>query len=300
MPGRQFFSSSTYRYGFNGKENDKETVGTNNGTQDYGMRIYNPSLGRWLSIDPQASKYAYSSPFSAFGNNPEYYIDPGGETLSVHIFSDAKAVEHFRTTIQKEFSEKVTVKIKDGIVSFHKLPNAVLTKTQQKQFDYLFKRATEKGNTEIGIQDNDANIIGGSFSITMADGKQGFRNILDVSDLKMLKSKHASVLGAVIHEIEESYQTQVKGVKGSNRDETYKQVHEKAKTVQGAVEGITYKGEGGYVDKNVTGVAYKNFTVNGEEFHFDFKIEKGKITSFDEVKGFADKSKYSKPKYEKK
>ena len=37
MPGRKFTSSSTYRYGFNGKENDKETVGTGEGTQDCGI-----------------------------------------------------------------------------------------------------------------------------------------------------------------------------------------------------------------------------------------------------------------------
>ena len=43
MPGRTF-SSNSYRYGFNGKENDGETVGTGEGTQEYGLRIYNASL----------------------------------------------------------------------------------------------------------------------------------------------------------------------------------------------------------------------------------------------------------------
>lgn len=50
MPGRNW-SSSTYRYGFNGKENDNEIKGTGN-QQDYGMRIYDPRLGRFLSVDP--------------------------------------------------------------------------------------------------------------------------------------------------------------------------------------------------------------------------------------------------------
>ena len=50
MPGRTF-SSSSYRYGFNGKENDNEVKGNGN-QQDYGMRIYDPRLGRFLSIDP--------------------------------------------------------------------------------------------------------------------------------------------------------------------------------------------------------------------------------------------------------
>lgn len=34
------YTSSSYRYGFNGKENDKETAGTLEGTLDFGCRIY--------------------------------------------------------------------------------------------------------------------------------------------------------------------------------------------------------------------------------------------------------------------
>lgn len=37
-----------YRYGFNGKENDNEVKGEGN-QQDYGMRIYDPRLGKFLS-----------------------------------------------------------------------------------------------------------------------------------------------------------------------------------------------------------------------------------------------------------
>ncbi|MFN9319174.1 MAG: hypothetical protein ACK58Q_01115, partial [Chitinophagales bacterium] len=43
MPNRQYsLSSSKYRFGFNGKENDPEAEGQ----QDYGMRIYDSRLGR--------------------------------------------------------------------------------------------------------------------------------------------------------------------------------------------------------------------------------------------------------------
>ena len=50
MPQRSM-SSGSYRYGFNGKENDNDAKGTGN-QQDYGMRIYDPRLGRFLSVDP--------------------------------------------------------------------------------------------------------------------------------------------------------------------------------------------------------------------------------------------------------
>ena len=45
--GGRAFSTNTYRYDFYGKENDEET-----GTQDYGFRIYNPMIAKFLSVDP--------------------------------------------------------------------------------------------------------------------------------------------------------------------------------------------------------------------------------------------------------
>ena len=49
MVGRSFVSPSGARgrYGFNGKENDDDVKGEGN-QQDYGMRIYDPRLGRFL------------------------------------------------------------------------------------------------------------------------------------------------------------------------------------------------------------------------------------------------------------
>ncbi len=74
MPGRKYSSSSSsYRYGFNGKEKDSETK-----TQDYGMRIYNPSLGRFLSVDPIAKIYPELTPYQFASNRPIDGIDLDG------------------------------------------------------------------------------------------------------------------------------------------------------------------------------------------------------------------------------
>ncbi|MES1249328.1 MAG: hypothetical protein ABUL46_01520, partial [Chitinophaga rupis] len=40
--------SGNYRFGFNGKENDNEVKGTGNQV-DYGMRVYDPRVGKFLS-----------------------------------------------------------------------------------------------------------------------------------------------------------------------------------------------------------------------------------------------------------
>ena len=67
------YTSSLYRYGFNGKENDKET-----GEQDYGMRIYDPRIGKFLSVDPLTKKYPWYTPYQFAGNMPIWAVDLDG------------------------------------------------------------------------------------------------------------------------------------------------------------------------------------------------------------------------------
>ena len=76
-PGRSFTSES-YRYSFNGKEKDPETVATSGATQDYGMRIYNSDLGKFLSIDPLTKKYSFLTPYQFASNRPIDGIDVDG------------------------------------------------------------------------------------------------------------------------------------------------------------------------------------------------------------------------------
>ena len=68
---------SGYRYGFNGKEEDKDI---NEGTLDFGARICDVRLGgRFFSIDPYSSKYPFESPYSFAGNSPIIAIDKDGK-----------------------------------------------------------------------------------------------------------------------------------------------------------------------------------------------------------------------------
>ena len=76
MPSRNYVNGS-YRYGFNGKENDDEAKGFGN-QQDYGMRIYDNRLGRFLSVDPYYAKYPWYTPFQFSGNNPIRFVDIDG------------------------------------------------------------------------------------------------------------------------------------------------------------------------------------------------------------------------------
>jgi RHS repeat-associated protein len=82
QPGRTFSTASGYRYGFNGKEKSAEIA---NDDYDYGTRIYNARIARWLSIDPLQKKYPAISPFAFSLNSPNFYYDADGRDVGVSI-----------------------------------------------------------------------------------------------------------------------------------------------------------------------------------------------------------------------
>lgn len=71
---------SNYRYGFSGKEKDDEIKGAGN-NYDFGARFYDARIGRWLSEDPLARKYASLSPYNFVANNPLMLVDPDGRRI---------------------------------------------------------------------------------------------------------------------------------------------------------------------------------------------------------------------------
>jgi len=84
MPGRKYSNGSSYRYGFNGKENDNDVKGEGN-SLDFGARIYDPRIGRWLSVDPMIARMPGVGSYTYVNNNPIRYIDPDGKfLLDVH------------------------------------------------------------------------------------------------------------------------------------------------------------------------------------------------------------------------
>ena len=76
MEGRKF-ESETYRYGFNGKEDDTD-FGNKQVIQDYGFRLYNPSIAKFLSVDPLAPQFPFLTPYQFAANRPILSIDLDG------------------------------------------------------------------------------------------------------------------------------------------------------------------------------------------------------------------------------
>jgi RHS repeat-associated protein len=68
-----FYDPTKYRYGFNGKEDDDEWS-----KQDYGFRIYDGRIGRFLSVDPLTKDYPWYTPYQVSGNMPITSVDVDG------------------------------------------------------------------------------------------------------------------------------------------------------------------------------------------------------------------------------
>ena len=66
-----------YRYGFNGMEKDDEVKGKGK-SYDFGARMYDSRLGRFLSVDPLASNFSFKSPYDFAENDVIRCIDLDG------------------------------------------------------------------------------------------------------------------------------------------------------------------------------------------------------------------------------
>jgi len=91
MPNRKNGSALGYRYGFNGQEKDDEIAGENNDL-DFGARIYDARLGRWMSTDPLEKKYPGISTYSFSYDSPIAYNDPDGKSGRLTVNQETRTI----------------------------------------------------------------------------------------------------------------------------------------------------------------------------------------------------------------
>ena len=116
MPGRNY-RDTAFRFGFNNKEKDDEVYGQGN-EYNYGFRIYNPRLGRFLSVDPLIKTYPWYAPYEFAGNKPLKNIDAeGAEELPDDIVNRAMQAG---ATYLKAVAKDAVVAAVDAVVDIGK------------------------------------------------------------------------------------------------------------------------------------------------------------------------------------
>ncbi len=91
MPGRHE-QENTYEYGFNGMRKDDEIKDESGTSYDFGARMYDPRVGRFLCRDKFEKNFSYLSPFVFARNVPIVGTDINGDSLYILIYTKGSLV----------------------------------------------------------------------------------------------------------------------------------------------------------------------------------------------------------------
>ncbi len=166
-----------YIYGFNGKEKDGEIQGEGN-SYDYGFRIYNPRLGRFLSLDPLFKGYPFYSPYQFAGNKPIQALDLDGlEEIDYRVIA---IDENGNAIVEVEVTKNTTSRSNKGVLLVHNLRSgeAPTTRTESNLLNQVLGIDPSEPNAF------NPNIKGGvGTNFTPSDGYSEYYLLFDQSDI---------------------------------------------------------------------------------------------------------------------
>jgi RHS repeat-associated protein len=96
------YEKLNYDYSFNGKEKDDEVFSISGTFQNYGMRMYDTRIARFISEDPISFNYPWYTPYQFAGNKPIQFIDLDGLEEADPNNKNAKKAE-----VYISFTEKI-------------------------------------------------------------------------------------------------------------------------------------------------------------------------------------------------
>ncbi len=157
--------NNSYRYGFNGKENDDEVKGIGNEV-DFGARIYDTRVGRFFSIDPQTSSNPMMTPYQYAANTPIVAIDfEGKQWITVHTImtldNGKRVVTSSESIWVSTLEEMITGLIRTPVDVFVYVNPTVIEQknggtyySQPQNAGYEYKGGLDKLESELALIDN--------------------------------------------------------------------------------------------------------------------------------------------------
>jgi RHS repeat-associated protein len=234
-------------------EKDDEVKGNGN-SLDFGARVYDSRLGRWLSVDPIGREYPNHSPFIFAGASPIAFLDPDGQRIILFV---EKTYEEQGGTVVEVYNGKEVIEsiINEGLGGQFKanlvpLPSGLgfeleltptggdaskLTTKQEAFYNALTITIDDPDITILNVVENSADIDIGSYQL----------QTIDVGDMNKFnangdESTGGTSQGYLIHEISEQAGAQKDGVDFDNIDEVWNSFdpyHKAAKVVENEVNG---------------------------------------------------------------
>ena len=126
-------------YKYNGKELDR-MFGLD--TYDYSARMYDPAMGRFMTMDPLAEKYYSISPYAYCNNNPVRFTDPTGMWIEDEDGFHTRSEDEIRQFVQQNQQRQEKFSF-DNVSGFFKAMGNVLETAFQETF--FEKQSTPSG-----------------------------------------------------------------------------------------------------------------------------------------------------------
>jgi len=134
MPGRNT-NTGSYRFGFQGQEKDDEIKGGGN-SLSFRFRIYDPRLGRFLSVDPLTASYPWYTPYQFAGNTPIYAIDiEGAEPIPFWYPQLITAYYGWKAKLKQGTSDLLQASTNTGSYNNPNVPKKVQNVLRLQQFN---------------------------------------------------------------------------------------------------------------------------------------------------------------------
>ena len=168
MPGRTY-SNSSYKFGFNGQENDDEIY---IGLKTAEFWEYDTRSGRRWNLDPKPIEGI--SDYSTFRNNPVIFIDPKGDVVPIE--GTKKEKRQFIRMLNKTTGNKYDINSEGNLFNKNGKVNTKTNKRKSGELSQLVESAiAKKEKIEINLTTNDNTVAFDRY----LDGK------VDVHDLKV-------------------------------------------------------------------------------------------------------------------